>query len=82
MAFLGTLLGYSIENGKKADALAESYAALVAGIVQSDTVAQAQVAVARQSNSVVSGFEAISAGLSGPSGVADAPTVAPPASIA
>lgn len=82
VSFLGTLLGYSIENGKKADALAESYAALVAGIVQSDTVAQAQVAVARQSNSVVSGFAAISAGLSGPSGVADAPMVAPPASAA
>ncbi|MEZ0354256.1 EspA/EspE family type VII secretion system effector [Mycobacterium sp. pR1184] len=82
VSFLGTLLGYSIENGKKADALAERYAALVAGIVQTDTVAQAQVAVSRQSNSAMSGFEAISAGLSGPSAVADAPTVAPPASTA
>ncbi|CQD11322.1 putative alanine and glycine rich protein [Mycobacterium lentiflavum] len=79
VSFLGTLLGYSIENGKKADALADSYAALVAGIVQNDSVARATVTVAGQSNSAVSSFEAISAGLSGPSVTAGAPAVAPPA---
>ncbi|SOX53207.1 hypothetical protein MAAFP003_1877 [Mycobacterium ahvazicum] len=78
VSFLGTLLGYSIENGKKADALAERYAALVAGIVQNNTVAQAQVAVARQSNSAMSNFETISANLSANSVFAGAPGVAPP----
>ncbi|PRI16648.1 EspA/EspE family type VII secretion system effector [Mycobacterium shigaense] len=75
VGFLGTLLGYSIENGKKADALADSYAQLVAGIVQNDSVAQAKVAVAGQST--VSSFEAVSAGLSGPSAIAGPPTAAP-----
>jgi uncharacterized protein YukE len=74
VSFLGTLLGYSIENGNKADALAASYSALVAKMTQSDSVAQAKVVVAGQSTSAVSGFEAISANLSAPSAM----TVASP----
>lgn len=76
VAFLGTLLGYSIENGKKADALASSYAALAAGTVQNDSVAQSKVAAS--GGSTVSSFETISAGLSTFSAVAGAPTVASP----
>lgn len=75
VSLLGTLLGFSIENGKTADALAASYSQLASGIVQNDSVAAAQTVVASQSTSAVSGFGAISAGLSGPSVVA----VAPPA---
>jgi hypothetical protein len=80
VSFLGTLLGYSIENGKKADALADSYAQLVAGIVQNDSVAQSKMSVA--GGSTVSSFEAISAGLSTASAIAGGPTVASPAAPA
>ncbi|WAC89806.1 EspA/EspE family type VII secretion system effector [Mycobacterium sp. Aquia_213] len=80
VAFLGTLLGYSIENGKKADALADSYAQLVAGIVQNDSVAQSAVSVV--GGSTVSSFEAISAGLSTASAIAGGPPVASPAAPA
>jgi ESX secretion-associated protein EspA/E len=80
VSFLGTLLGYSIENGKKADALAANYSELVAGITQHGAFAQTKVAAAGEST--VSSFEAISAGMSGASAVADARTVAPPPSPA
>jgi hypothetical protein len=80
VSFLGTLLGYSIENGKKADALAANYSELVAGITQHGAFAQTKVAAAGEST--VSSFEAISAGMSGASAMADAQAVAPPPSPA
>jgi uncharacterized protein YukE len=77
VSFLGTLLAYSIENGQKADALAASYSALATGIVQNDSVAQPKLVVAGQSTSAMSGFQAISANLSGPSATAVAPAMPP-----
>jgi hypothetical protein len=78
VSFLGTLVGFSIENGNKADALAASYSQLATGIVHSDSVARATKVVAGQSTSAVSSFGAISANLSAPSAM----PVAPPAGAA
>ncbi|MCV7408883.1 hypothetical protein AWC05_07205 [Mycobacterium florentinum] len=77
VAFLGTLLGYSIENGKKADALADSYAAMAAGTVHNDSVAESKVAAL--GGSTVSSFEAVSARLSDTPVSAGGPTASPPA---
>jgi hypothetical protein len=77
VSFLGTLLGYSIDYGKTADALAANYSELATGIVQKGAFAQTKVAAAGEST--VSSFEAVSASMSGTSAFAGGQPVASPA---
>lgn len=73
-AFLGSLTYFSVENGKKADALANQYSELAAGTVQTGSDAKAKKLTSEETT--VSSFAAISDSMSGMSAVSAAPPVA------
>ncbi|UXA07112.1 hypothetical protein KXD96_02830 [Mycobacterium sp. SMC-2] len=73
-AFLGTLTYFSVENGKKAESLANRYSELAAGTVQTGSDAKAEKATSE--GTTVSSFAAISDSMSGMSALSATPPVA------
>lgn len=71
---IGGLTYFSVENGKKADALANQYSELAAGTVQTGSDAKAKKLTSEETT--VSSFAAISDSMSGMSAVSAAPPVA------
>ncbi|MGD1172733.1 EspA/EspE family type VII secretion system effector [Mycobacterium seoulense] len=71
--FLGTLTYFSVDNGKKAEALASRYTELAAGTVQTGSDAKAKVV--RSEATTVSSFDAISNSMSGMSALSTPSTL-------